>query len=164
MEPKSIPACRTLLKISGVLMILFGVLCTLIYCLGLAGFAALNYATGGIFSVRSDLIGMALLLAAGIAELICGILGVRAAKRPERAGKGRLVWGVLCLLLSILSIGSIIVRNAGIPLWEPLTALILAAVVPIVYLVSTAGLLSLPPEEDPEEAAEEPAESEAPEA
>ena len=40
---------RTLLRLAGVLMIVFGALCVLIYLLGLAGVVALSYATGGIF-------------------------------------------------------------------------------------------------------------------
>ena len=157
MEQQVIPASRSLLRICGIIMIVFGVLCTLIYLLGFAGVFALNYATGGIFSANSDLIGMGLLAAAAIAELIAGILGNRAAKRPERAGKSLLVWGALCLLLAVAGIGSIVLRGASITLWQPIAALLLAAVVPIVYLVSAAKLLSGDDEtpEDEAEAAEE---------
>ena len=151
MQQTTTPAAGSLLRITGVLMILFGVVGVLIYLLGLAGVFALSYATGGIFSANSDMIGMGLLLAAAITELIAGILGVRAAKRPVRLGGGLLVWGGLCLLLSIVGIGFIALRSTTLPLWQPLAALVLGAVTPIVFLVSAAKLLSVPdtPEEEP---------------
>lgn len=132
------PAGRTLLKVTGVLMVIFGVFGVLLYLFGLAAVIGLTYATSGIISGSGDLIGMGLLLAAALTELIAGILGLRAAKRPERAGKGLLFWGVLCLLLTLAGLGHIALRSAGAPGWELALGVLLGAVTPIVYLVAAA--------------------------
>ena len=144
MEQQYDPAGRSLLKICGVLMILFGILGGLIDLLGLAGIAGLAYATSGIFSAVNDLVGMGLLLAGAIVELITGILGVRAAKRPERAGKGRIVWGVLSLLLSLAGLIHIALRNVGAPWWGLCFGVALGAVLPAAYLIGAARLLRGP--------------------
>ena len=156
MEQGYDPAGRTLLKITGVLMIVFGAFGLLVYTLGLAAVLGLSSATGGIFSASGDLIGMGLLLAGALVELITGILGFRAAKRPARAGKGRYVWGALSLLLALAGMGHIALRaSASAPVWELVLGLVLGTVLPIVYLVAAAWLLhSNRPEPAEEEAPE----------
>ena len=156
MEQAYDPAGRTLLKITGVLMIVFGAFGLLIYTLGLAAVLGLSYATGGIFSASGDLIGMGLLLAGALVELIAGILGVRAAKKPARAGKGRYIWGALSLLLALAGMGHIALRvGSSAPVWELALGLVLGAVLPIVYLAAAARLLhSNRPEPAEEEAPE----------
>ena len=119
MELQYDPAGRTLLKTAATLMIVFGAVGILIYLLGLAAVIGISYATSGVFSASRDLFGMSLLLAGAIVELIAGILGVKAAKRPARAGKALLVWGALCLLLTLAGMGHIALRAAdSAPLWE----------------------------------------------
>ena len=141
MEQAYDPAGRTLLKITGVLMIVFGAFGLLVYTLGLAAVLGLSYATGGIFSASGDLIGMSLLLAGALVELIAGILGVRAAKKPARAGKGRYIWGALSLLLALAGMGHIALRaGSSAPVWELALGLVLGAVLPIVYLAAAARL------------------------
>ncbi len=154
------PAGRALLKISGVLMIVFGAFGLLVYTLGLAAVLGLSYATGGIFSATGDLIGMSLLLAGALTELIAGILGSKAAKKPARAGKSLYVWGGLSLLLGLAGMGLIALRAAAsAPFWRLALGLALSLVLPIVYLASAARLRrSLRPEDDGEESAEDGAE------
>lgn len=144
MELQYDPAGKTLLKTTGVLMLIFGILGILIYALGLAVVVGVTYVTGGILSASEDLIGMGLLLAAALAELIAGILGVRAAKKPARAGKGLLVWGVLTLLLTLAGMGHVALRTTNAPLWELALGLVLGVVTPVVYLVAAARLLKGP--------------------
>ena len=138
------PAGRTLLKTTSVIMLLFGVLGFLIYALGLAAVIGVTYVTSGIISASEDLIGMGLLLAAALAELIAGVLGLRAAKKPARAGKGLLVWGVLTLLLTLAGMGHIALRTTNAPLWELALGLILGIVTPVVYLVAASRVLKGP--------------------
>ena len=138
------PAGKTLLKTTGVIMLLFGVLGFLIYALGLAAVVGVTYVTSGIISASEDLIGMALLLAAALAELIAGILGSRAAKKPARAGKGLIVWGVLTLLLTLAGMGHIALRTTNAPLWELALGLVLGVVTPIVYLIAASRVLKGP--------------------
>jgi hypothetical protein len=150
MELQYDPAGRTLLKTTGVIMLLFGVLGFLIYAVGLAAVIGVTYVTSGILSGSDDLIGMGLLLAAAVAELIAGILGLRAAKKPARAGKSLLVWGVLTLLLTLAGMGHIALRTTNAPLWELVLGLILGVVTPVVYLVAAARILKGPVYEDEE--------------
>ena len=145
------PNGKTLLKITGVIMLVFGILGVLLYLVGLGAVIVLNYATSGIFSASDDLIGMGLLLAAALAELIAGILGVRAAKKPARAGKGLIVWGVLTLLLTLAGMGHIALRASSAPRWELALGIVLGVVTPIVYLVAVGKLLK-GPIEAPDEA------------
>ena len=135
------PAGRSLLKITSVIMLLFGILGFLIYALGLAAVIGVTYVTSGIISASEDMIGMGLLLAAALVELIAGILGSRAAKKPARAGKGLIVWGVLTLLLTLAGMGHIALRTTNAPLWELALGLVLGVVTPIVYLAAAARVL-----------------------
>ena len=153
MEKVYDPAGRTLLKVTGVLMIVFGVFGLLIYAAGLAAVIGLTYATSGVFSGSNDLLGMSLLLAAALTELIAGILGVRAAKKPERTGMGRVFWCVLCLLLTLAGMGHIALRTAAAPRWELLLGMVLSVVVPVVYLVAVGRIRKGPvfePDETPQ--------------
>ena len=144
MELQYDPAGRTLLKTASVIMLVFGILGILIYAAGLTVVVGLTYATSGIFSASDDLIGMGLLLASAIAELIAGILGVRAAKKPNRAGRGLIVWGVLTLLLTLAGMIHIALRATGAPLWELALGVVLGVVTPIVYLIAAARVLKGP--------------------
>lgn len=145
MEERYDPTGRSLLRVTGVLMILFGIFGILLYLAGLVAVIVLNSATAGVFSASRDLIGMGLLLAGALAELIAGILGVKAAKRPARAGRGLTVWGLLCLLLSLAGMGHIALRAAvSTPWWELVLGLILSVVTPLVYLIGAAKLRRAP--------------------
>ena len=144
MEYEYDPAGRSLLKITSVLMLIFGVLGILLYALGLAAMIGVTYVTSGIFSGSKDLIGMALLLAAALAELIAGILGSKVAKKPRKAGKGLIVWGVLTLLLTLAGTLFIALRTSSAPIWELALGLVLGLVVPVVYLIAAARLLKGP--------------------
>ena len=141
MEYEYDPAGRSLLKITSVLMLIFGILGVLLYAAGLAAIIGVTYVTGGVFAGSADLIGMALLLAAALAELIAGILGCRAAKRPGRAGKGLIVWGVLTLLLTLAGMLHIALRPSNAPLWELILGSALGVVTPAVYLFAASGIL-----------------------
>ena len=145
------PAGRSLLKITSVIMLLFGILGFLIYALGLAAVIGVTYVTSGIISASEDMIGMGLLLAAALVELIAGILGSRAAKKPARAGKGLIVSGVLTLLLTLAGMGHIALRTTNAPLWELALGLVLGVVTPIVYLVAAARVLKGPVYEEAED-------------
>ena len=157
MELQYDPAGRTLLKTAGTLMIVFGAVGILIYLLGLAAVIGIAYATSGVFSASGDLLGMSLLLAGAIVELIAGILGVKAAKRPARAGKALYVWGALSLLLTLAGMGHIALRAAAsAPLWELILGLVLGVVTPVVYLVGAARLQSPRTVPEPKTPAETP--------
>lgn len=138
------PLGMQLLKITGVIMIIFGAVGILLYLLGLAAIIGLTYATSGIFSSSTDLIGMGLLLVGAIVELIAGILGVRTAKKPEQAGKKLIVWGILSLILSLAGMGQIALRAIATPLWELVIGMVLVVVVPATYLYAVKRIRNVP--------------------
>ena len=144
MEQQYDPTARTLLRITGVLMIIFGSLGILLYLLGLAAVIGLTYATSGVFSSTNDLIGMGLLLVCAISELITGILGVRTVRKPERTGKKQTLWGILTLVLSLAAIGQIALRNTVTPLWELCVGMLLSVVVPVTYLYAVTQIRKVP--------------------
>lgn len=144
MEQPHDATARSLLKTTGVLMLIFGIFGTVLYLLGLAAILILRYATSGVFSAAKDLIGMSLLLVSAIVELICGILGIRAAKKLERLSRSMTVWGCICLLLTLISIGHIALRDSTLQWWLLPLGVLLSAVVPIVYLVAIQRLRRFP--------------------
>ena len=134
MNPQSAPLGRSLLRAAGTLMVVFGALGIVLYLLALAGVLALTAATGGIFSAGGDFLGVSLLLAAAISELVAGILSLRAAKTPARVGPALSVWDGLTLLLSLAGMAYIALRTGTAPLWELALGLALCTVVPIAAL------------------------------
>ena len=154
MKNDYISAEMTVLKIVSVLMIVFGALGILLYALGLAAVVGLTLATSGVFSASRDLFGMGLLLVGAIVELVTGALGSKAAKRPDRAGKALIVWGVLTLLLTLAGMVQIVLRTASVPWWELALGLVLGVVTPVVYLVAAARVKDSVSEDVTEEEAE----------
>ncbi|MBR6376384.1 MAG: hypothetical protein IKS05_01310 [Oscillospiraceae bacterium] len=140
MEPNYDPMGKSLMKITGVLMLIFGIFGILIYALGLAVVLGLSYATNNAFSLSKDLVGMAILLAGALVEFIAGILGVRSAKKPERTGKSRVIFGVLCLLLTLAGLVHIALRAAAPPWWQLSAGAVLGVVTPCVYLAALKKL------------------------
>ena len=124
----------TLLKLSGTLMLIFGILGVLIYAAFTAVLIAANHLTGSIFSGSRDIIGMAILLAAAAAELVSGSLGLKAAKRPIKARRCP-VWGVLTLVLTLTGILLILFRMPSDTWWEAALAAAFGVVTPVVYLI-----------------------------
>ena len=110
MNPQAALPARTLLRAAGTLMIVFGALGIVLYLLATAGSVALLAATDSVFSARDDIIGIGLLLVGALAELIAGILSLRAAKQPARVRPALYVWDVLTLLLSLAGMAHIALR------------------------------------------------------
>ncbi len=140
MEPNYDPMGKSLMEISGILMLVFGIFGILIYTLGLALVIGLIFASNNAFSISKDLLGMAILLAGALAEFIAGILGVRSAKKPERTGKSRVVFGILCLLLTLAGLVHIAFRAAAPPWWQLAAGAVLGVVTPCVYLAAVRKL------------------------
>ena len=139
MKNTYISAEMSILKIVSVLMIVFGSLGILLYALGLAAVVGLTLSTSGVFSASRDLLSMALLLLGALVELVTGILGSKAARRPARAGKALIVWGILTLLLTLAGMVLVVLRSSR-PWWEYALGLTLSVVTPMVYLVFAARI------------------------
>ena len=140
MKNTYISAEMSILKIVSVLMIVFGSLGILLYALGLAAVVGLTLSTSGVFSASRDLFSMALLLLGALVELVTGILGSKAARRPARAGKALIVWGILTLLLTLAGLVHIAFRAATPPWWQLAAGAALGVVTPTCYLFAAAKL------------------------
>ncbi len=119
------------LRLSGGVMIGFGIVRIVLSTLLLLALLGLDYLTGGIFRTLPHLLGAALLLASAVAEVIAGSLGVKCARR--RAGSTVcLVFGALCL---VLSSAAVVLNLRSFPL-RITVGLALGLVVPVVYLLA----------------------------
>ena len=136
-QPTTDTTGRSLLRLTGTLMLIFGILGVVIYAVFIAVLIAANKMTGGIFSFSADIAGMGLLFAAALAELISGVLGRKAAKAPEKAGRCR-VWGWITLILTLAGVGFILLRRPAGAWWQAIAAVVLGMVVPAVYLVGAS--------------------------
>lgn len=136
-HPTTDTAGQSLLRLTGTLMLIFGILGVLIYAAFLAVFILANKFTAGIFSAGIDFVGMGLLFAAALAELISAVLGRKAAKAPEKAGRC-LPWGWITLILTLAGVGFILFRRPTGAWWQAVAAVLLGMVLPIVYLVSAS--------------------------
>lgn len=87
------------LKVTGILMIVFGALAlilSIVAAIGLAALAALDLNTW------QYTLAVILMLVGSIFELIAGIVGVKNCNKPEKAGTC-MVWGIIVIALSVLS-------------------------------------------------------------
>jgi FtsH-binding integral membrane protein len=129
MENKS----NLFLKVTGILLIIGGgisIIAGIIVALGLGTLAA-GASALGVDTFSGLLIFAAILvLASGAFELVAGILGVKNAAKPEKAGSC-IVFGFIVLALSIL--GDILTVVAG----DSLSAvtIITGIVLPVMYLI-----------------------------
>lgn len=122
---------RRLLRGTGIIMIIFGVMETLLFVLLLTALLIMKTAIVDLFSGKREIVSAALFLGAGLTELAAGILGCRFAKR----GNGRtacLAGGLLCLAVTVASL-ILLGREADL-LW--LVTILLCAVLPSVYIIS----------------------------
>lgn len=90
-----------ILKATGVLMILGGVLVMFFSILATIGIAALDMYTYGEENLKLFYVSLAFAFFCGLIELITGIIGVMNANKPEKATTC-VVWGVIFTMLCII--------------------------------------------------------------
>lgn len=90
-----------ILKATGVLMILGGVLVMFFSILATIGIAALDMYTYGEVNLKLVYVSSAFAFFCGLIELITGIIGVMNANKPEKATTC-VVWGVIFTMLCII--------------------------------------------------------------
>jgi len=120
----------TLLKVTGILMIIGGAIALIFSILAIAGIALL--AAAGASSGLLYAAG-ALALVSAVVELVAGILGVANCKKPEKA-KTCIVWGVLCALLSVASVVLTVVGGGDFSI----VSLLLGLALPVLYIIGAA--------------------------
>ena len=116
----------TFLKVTGILMIVFGAIAlivSIIAILGIAALAAFNDMTmlyvGGVFALIS-----------AVAEFVAGIIGVINAKLPHKANTC-IVWGVVVAVMCIA--GEIISMIGGSQF--NVFSLICGLAIPVLYII-----------------------------
>ena len=81
------PKGATMLKVTGILMIIGGAISIIVSILAIIGIAAIAYLSDGSVSLGLLYASGALLIVSSVAELIAGILGTTNCKKPEKAKK-----------------------------------------------------------------------------
>ena len=116
------------LKVTGILMIVFGALAlilSIVAAIGLAALAALDLNTW------QYTLAVILMLVGSIFEMIAGIVGVKNCNKPEKAGTC-MVWGIIVIALSVLSNVLTLVGN---PDNFSIVNLLTGLVIPVLYLI-----------------------------
>lgn len=116
------------LKVTGILMIVFGALAlilSIVAAIGLAALVALELNTW------QYTLAVILMLVGSIFELIAGIVGVKNCNKPEKAGTC-MVWGIIVIALSVLSNVLTLVGN---PDNFSIVNLLTGLVIPVLYLI-----------------------------
>lgn len=124
------------LKVVGILMIIFGGIGIIVAIVALLGIGALNVLTSeaGV-SVNYGLayVGAILSLLSAAFELVAGILGVKNAKKPEKAGVC-MAWGIVVACMAVL--GAVFTAVAGSDF--PVFSLLLGLVMPVLFIIGAA--------------------------
>lgn len=103
------PKGATMLKVTGILMIIGGAISIIVSILAIIGIAAIAYLSDGSASLGLLYASGALLIVSSVAELIAGILGTANCKKPEKA-KTCLAWGIV---VAVLAVAGIILNAIG---------------------------------------------------
>ena len=97
------PKGATMLKVTGILVIIGGAISIIASILAIIGIAAIAYLSDGSASLGLLYASGALLTVSSVAELIAGILGTANCKKPEKA-KTCLAWGIVVAVLAVAGI------------------------------------------------------------
>lgn len=116
------------LKVTGILMIIFGALALILSIVAAIGLAALVTLDLNTWQYTAAVI---LMLVGSIFELIAGIVGVKNCNKPEKAGTC-MVWGIIVIALSVLSNVLTLVGN---PDNFSIVNLLTGLVIPVLYLI-----------------------------
>lgn len=116
------------LKVTGILMIIFGALALILSIVAAIGLAALVALDLNTWQYTAAVI---LMLVSSIFEMIAGIVGVKNCNKPEKAGTC-MVWGIIVIALSVLSNVLTLVGN---PDNFSIVNLLTGLVIPVLYLI-----------------------------
>ena len=118
------------LKVTGILMIIFGSIAIILGIVAIAGIAALAYISDGELSSGLLYTAGIFTLVSAVAEFVTGIIGVKNCKRPEKAGVC-IGWGVVVIIMDI--IGSILTVVGGSSF--PVFSFLLGLVIPVLFII-----------------------------
>ena len=118
------------LKITGILMIISGVLGAIVSVLAVVGVSVLVAAIGAEAEMGLLVFASILALVSSVISLVAGILGVKNAAKPEKA-KICIIFGILTVVFSIAGNVLTVVGGGSFNMMSVATGL----VVPVLYLV-----------------------------
>jgi len=138
MEQKS-----SLLKVTGILMIIFAGLGIILGAIALAGAVFITAHIAGIDDGIDTLAGLiiislVILLIAFLIQLIAGIFGVKNSNKPEKANTC-IVFGIIVILMTVLSTILNISGGTQFDVTQVLMLLI-GLVIPVLYLIGAFNL------------------------
>ena len=122
------PKGATMLKVTGILMIIGGAISIIVSILAIIGIAAIAYLSDASLGLLYA--SGALLTVSSVAELIAGILGTANCKKPEKA-KTCLAWGIV---VAVLAVAGIILNAIGGGSFSVIS-LITGLVLPVLYII-----------------------------
>lgn len=115
------------LKVTGILMIIFGALALVLAIIAIAGISLLAAmgASSGLLTVSCILA-----LVGAVAELVAGIIGVKNWNKLENAGTC-ITWGIIVIVLCVISNILTVVGGGDFSVLNLVTGL----VIPVLYLI-----------------------------
>lgn len=120
----------TLLKVSGILMIIGGAIALVLSIIAILGVATLVYISNGELSSGILYASCALALIAAVAELVAGIIGVKNWNKPEKA-KTCICWGIIVAVLSVLGVVLNVVGGGDFSI----VSLLIGLCLPVLYII-----------------------------
>ena len=118
------------LKVTGILMIIFGALSIIVSIIAAIGVAALLLISDGAVSSTLLYTAVTLLIVSAVAELVAGIIGVVNCKKPEKAGTC-IAWGII---VAVFCVAGTILQSVGGGSFS-VFSLISGLVLPILYII-----------------------------
>lgn len=122
------------LKVTGILMIIFGAIALIVSIIALAGLGLV----ASVAAAMEEEISMGLLtvsailaLVGAIVEFVAGIIGVKNWAKPEKAGVC-ITWGIIVVALCIVSN---VMTLIGYPENFSAFSLVTGLVIPVLYLI-----------------------------
>ena len=124
---------NSLLFVTSILMIVFGGISIILSIVAILGIASVVYLASQLgVPVDTTMLYLAGILAivGSVAQLVAGIIGVGIKKNPAKAGKS-FTWGVICLVLSVLSIILGLVGGDGFDI----VSILMSLVLPVLFTI-----------------------------
>lgn len=118
------------LKVTGILMIIFGALSIIVSIIAAIGVAALLLISDGAVSSTLLYTAVALLIVSAVAELVAGIIGVVNCKKPEKAGTC-IAWGII---VAVFCVAGTILQSVGGGSFS-VFSLISGLALPVLYII-----------------------------
>ena len=118
------------LKVTGILMIIGGIIGIVLSIIAFIGVAALQMMASDEMNFGIYFVAVIMSLIGEVIQLVTGIIGVINAKKPEKATTC-IVWGAIVAVLSVLGNVTFMLSGAQFNV----TSLLVGLVVPVLFIV-----------------------------